>query len=193
MTIALPVQITTLNVDNIAVTVVGLIKHLKNNYYDHLENKYYKYKVLETAKEVGSSLYVGGKTDVNSETVLGDNVNFLGMHVHGEGPVTIGDNFHSGSGCKIITENHNYDTGDAIPYDETYIRRPVEIGDNVWLGTDVTVLPGVSIGEGAIIQAGSVVTTDVPKGAIAGGHPAEVFDERDMEHYENLKAAGKFH
>ncbi|MXR53033.1 acyltransferase [Halovenus sp. WSH3] len=130
---------------------------------------------------------------VNSKTVLGDNVHLIGIQVRGEGRVTIGDNFHAGSGCEIITENHNYDDGEAIPYDDTFVTESVEIGDNVWLGIDVTVLPGVSIGEGAIIQAGSVVTQDIPKGAIAGGHPAEVFEHRDMDHYETLKAEGKFH
>jgi acetyltransferase-like isoleucine patch superfamily enzyme len=53
----------------------------------------------------------------------------------------------------------------------------VEIQDNVWLGARVTITPGVTIEEGAI----------------AGGHPAEVFDYRDMDHYNRLKEAGKFH
>jgi acetyltransferase-like isoleucine patch superfamily enzyme len=54
-------------------------------------------------------------------------------------------------------------------------------------------LGGVSIGEGAIIQAGSVVVKNIPKYAIAGGHPATVFKYRDIDHYERLKAEGKFH
>jgi acetyltransferase-like isoleucine patch superfamily enzyme len=153
---------------------------------------YYREEIKNTAREVGSDLYVGGESHVNSKTVLGDNVNFIGMKIKGEGRMTIGDNFHAGSGCVIITANHNYDDGDAIPYDDTYICEAVQIGDNVWFGMDVTVLPGVSIGEGAVIQTGSVVTEDVPNGAIAGGHPAEVFDHRDMTHYETLKAEGKF-
>ena len=57
----------------------------------------------------------------------------------------------------------------------------------------VIVLGGVTIGEGAIIQAGSVVVNDIPKYAIAGGHPAKVFAARDIAHYEELKALGKFH
>jgi acetyltransferase-like isoleucine patch superfamily enzyme len=69
----------------------------------------------------------------------------------------------------------------------------VIIEDNVWLGSKVTLLPGITIEEGAIIQAGSTVTSDVPKGAIAGGHPAKVFSKRDMKHYEKHKKEGNFH
>jgi acetyltransferase-like isoleucine patch superfamily enzyme len=57
----------------------------------------------------------------------------------------------------------------------------------------VIVLPGVTIGEGAIIQAGSVVVKDIEKCAIAGGHPAKTFKYRDTEHYEKLKKEKKFH
>lgn len=175
----------------IAITIAGLLESFVNGPYDHLKNEYYKRRIEETAEEVGEGLFVGGESRVNSRTVLGDNVHFMGMHVRGEGSVTIGDNFHSGSGCEIMTENHNYE-GEALPYDDTYIRKSVEIGDNVWFGIGVMVIPGVTIGEGAIIQSKSVVTTDIPRGAIAGGHPAEVFDERDMDHYERLKSQGKF-
>ena len=73
------------------------------------------------------------------------------------------------------------------------ISKGVVIEDNVWLGNRVIVLPGVTIGEGAIIQAGSVVVNDIPKYAIAGGHPAKVFSSRDKDHYEKLKKEGKFH
>ena len=82
---------------------------------------------------------------------------------------------------------------EAIPYDDTVISKDVVIEDNVWLGNRVIVLPGVTIGEGAIIQAGSVVVKDIPKCAIAGGHPANVFSSRDKDHYEKLKKEGKFH
>ncbi|HHT0934569.1 TPA: acyltransferase, partial [Serratia marcescens] len=58
---------------------------------------------------------------------------------------------------------------------------------------NVIVLPGVSIGEGAIIQAGSVVVKDIEPYAIAGGHPAKPFSQRDVAHYLQLKAEGKFH
>ena len=114
------------------------------------------------------------------------------MKIQGTANVVIGDNFHSGIECMIITDTHNYE-GKAIPYDDTVISKDVVIEDNVWLGNRVIILPGVTIGEGAIIQAGSVVVKDIPKYSIAGGHPAEVFKSRDKDHYEKLKKEGKFH
>lgn len=142
------------------------------------------------AKYIGK-VQVNNKTVVTDKTFLGDNVNFNGMHIAGCGNVYIGNNFHSGTDCMIITQNHNYE-GNAIPYDETYICKDVVIEDNVWIGSRVILLPGVTIGEGAIIQAGSVVTTNIPKYSIAGGHPAKVFSHRDKEHYEQLKKQKKF-
>lgn len=91
-----------------------------------------------------------------------------------------------------MTYNHNY-KGAAIPYDETYIVEDTMIGDNVWFGLEVIVLPGVSVGEGAIVQAGSVITSDVPALAIVGGHPARQFSTRDAHHYQTLKTLRKFY
>jgi acetyltransferase-like isoleucine patch superfamily enzyme len=131
---------------------------------------------------------------VKKNTYLGKNVNFNGMKIKGNAKVTIGDNFHSGQDCIMITSYHKYDGGDAIPYDtKENIDKDIIIEDNVWLGDRVIVLGGVKIGEGAIVQAGAVVVKDVPKYAIVGGNPAKVFKYRDIEHYEKLKKEGKFH
>ncbi len=139
-------------------------------------------------------LYVNFRSRVTRNTYLGCNVNFNGMHIRGRGRVTIGNNFHSGQDCLILTDSHKYDGGNAIPYDtEVSITRDVVIADNVWFGDRVLVLPGVHIGEGAIIQAGSVVVRDIEALGIAGGHPAKVFKWRDRANYANLKLAGKFH
>ena len=136
-------------------------------------------------------LYVNGFSRVTKKTILGKNVSFNGMAIQGCGEVSIGDNFHSGIGCMIITQNHNYE-GELLPYDNTYICKEIRIEDNVWLGHRVIILPGVTIGEGAIVQAGAVVTTNIPSCAIVGGNPAKVFKYRDKEHYERLKKEGKF-
>ena len=69
----------------------------------------------------------------------------------------------------------------------------INIGDCVWLGNNVIILGGVTIGEGAIIQAGSVVCKDVPAYAVAGGHPATPLKYRDIEHYKKLKSEGRYH
>lgn len=148
--------------------------------------------VRSQAGSVAGPLRVNGWSSVSAQTHLGRNVHFNGLIVSGSGAVTIGDNFHSGPGCLFITQFHNYDAGTALPYDETVILKPIVIGDNVWLGSRVIILGGVTIGEGAVIQAGSCVVTDIPRCAIAGGHPAKVFRSRDIEHYERLKAAGRF-
>jgi len=153
----------------------------------------YTARVRRQAKAVHGRLTVNGYSSVNPSTVLGDNVNFNGLRVAGDGAVTIGSNFHSGPDCLLITQIHNYDHGEAVPYDSTYVLKPIVIENNVWLGSRVIVLGGVTIGEGAIIQAGSCVVSDIPKCAIAGGHPAKPFRMRDLEHYERLKKAGRFH
>lgn len=148
--------------------------------------------VRRRAAEVGKGLYCAAPVRVTRQTRLGEHVHFNGAVFYGGGPVTIGNWFHSGEGLRIFTRNHNYE-GEAIPYDETYVRKPVTIGDCVWVGAYVILLPGTTIGEGAIIQAGSVVHGEIPPMAIAGGNPAKVFAWRDKDRYQRLKASGRFH
>jgi len=125
-------------------------------------------------------------------THLGNNTNFNGMIIKGNGNVEIGDNFHSGENCKIINSFHKYNDGDSIPYDSIIkINKNILIKQNVWLGDNVIILGGVEIEEGAIIQAGAVVVQNVPKYAIVGGNPAKIFKYRNIDHYEKLKSLNK--
>lgn len=156
-----------------------------------LLKKFYTLKVQRQARSYQSPLFINGRSSITKTTVLGSNVHFNGMVISGCGTVTIGDNFHSGTECQMIAQNHNYN-GTKLPYDETYICKDINIEDNVWLGNRVIVLGGVTIGEGAIIQAGSVVVSDIAKYAIAGGHPCRPFAQRDVEHYTSLKSQRKF-
>lgn len=126
------------------------------------------------------------------KTQIGDNCHFNGMKIFGNGKVIIGNNFHSGKNIRILTTFHNFDKGTALPYDNTTYDRDVVIEENVWLGESVMILGGVTIGEGAVIQAGSVVCKDIPPLAVAGGHPAVPFKYRDKDHYNRLKNAGSF-
>lgn len=161
--------------------------------YKKIKREIYTKKVIRQCAAHNGRPIVNGMSSVTKNTYLGENVNFNGLQISGGGKVRIGDNFHSGPDCLIITQNHNFDNGKAIPYDNTYIYKDVTIGDNVWLGSRVIILGGVTVGEGAIIQAGSCVVSSIPAYAIAGGHPAKVFSQRNIEHYEKLKAEGKFH
>ena len=67
----------------------------------------------------------------SNKTIIGYNGNFDGIKITGKGNVSIGYNFHSGGGILILTSNHNYDFGEAIPYDSTTIDGDVKIENNV--------------------------------------------------------------
>lgn len=129
---------------------------------------------------------------LNGSISFGINNHFNGAELQGQGGIIIGDNFHSAKGLVILTQNHNW-KGNTLPYDDTVIKKKVVIGDNVWIGMNVIILPGVKIGEGCIIQAGSVVSRNIPDLAIAGGNPAVVIKQRDHDHYYGLKKSEKFH
>lgn len=158
--------------------------------YRQLMRAYYTQRVKRQCRHYEGPLYINRRSNVNCFTILGANVHMNGLCVGGSGKVHIKDNFHCGEECLIITSVHNYH-GEALPYDTTSIHKDVTIEDNVWLGTRVIILGGVNIGEGAIIQAGSVVVKDIPPCAIAGGHPAQVFAYRDKVHYNRLKNEGR--
>lgn len=149
------------------------------------------WKAKRAMKSYGVGLRVNFPCVFMGEVTVGNHCNFNGMQVIGGGKVHFGDYFHSGTECMIITQNHNYE-GDMIPYDNTYVYKNVTIGECVWFGNRVIVTGNVTIGEGAIIAAGSVVCKDVPPLAIVGGNPAKVIKYRDKEHYYKLKADGKF-
>ena len=157
-----------------------------------LRTKFFTMLCKGSAKKIGNGVHINKMCKFSRNTVIGDNCHFNGMRISGYGNVTISSNFHSGENIRILTTYHNFDHGEAIPYDNTSYSKDVVIEDNVWLGESVMILGGVTIGEGAVIQARSVVCKDVPPLAIAGGHPAVPFKYRDKEHYDRLKAEGKF-
>ena len=109
------------------------------------------------------------------------------------GDLRIDNNVIFGPRVTIHTSNHRYEGAGALPYDGVTILKPVHIYPNVWVGANTLIAPGVTINEGAVIAMGSVVTKEVPAGAIVGGNPARVLKFRDMERYEKLKTEKKFY
>ncbi|MDT6979890.1 sugar O-acetyltransferase [Levilactobacillus zymae] len=123
--------------------------------------------------------------DYGRYTTLGDhfygNTNFT---VLDSCPVTIGDNVMCGPNVTLVTAMHplryqdrNLRTRpDGSTYDLEYAK-PITIGNNCWLASNVTVIGGVTIGDGCVIGAGSVVTRDIPANSLAVGNPCRVLRE----------------
>lgn len=103
----------------------------------------------------------------------------LGINCKVRGPLEIGDNVMMGPDVVIMTNSHNFERID-IPMNiqGSAVPKRVVIGNDVWIGTRVIILPGVEIGDGAIIGAGAVVTKNIPSMAVVGGCPAKVIKYR---------------
>jgi acetyltransferase-like isoleucine patch superfamily enzyme len=88
------------------------------------------------------------------------------------GNIFIGDNVIFGPGVKIFTENHSFKINNEYFRLQDEIRNDVIIGNNVWVGSNVVLLPGIIIEDNVVIAAGSVVNKNVPKGTLYAGNPA---------------------
>ncbi len=86
--------------------------------------------------------------------------------------VIFGDNIFIGPNCGFYTPNHPLDAKTRNKGIETAL--PIKIGNNVWLGGNVVVLQGVTVGDNSVIGAGSVVTKDIPSNVVAAGNPCKV-------------------
>lgn len=159
-------------------------------------------KVRRIGENIGQPLkYVnqGWKSPIITDS-RGKGTFFIGVGSHLKsdsfieymGGVSIGDYFHTGRGLTIFSANHDYDSDDKIPYGDNVILKEVVIGDFVWCGANVTILPGIHIGDGAIIGSGSVVTKDVPECAVVGGNPARILKYRNKESFYRLKSEGMY-
>ncbi len=144
-----------------------------------LNNKYHSpQEIVEifsklTCKNVDKSfrLFPPFYTDCGKNITVGKNV-FInsGCKFQDQGGIFIDDGCLIGHNVIITTLNH-----DISPSKRQALHpKPVKIGKNVWIGASVTILPGVSVGDNAIIGAGSVVVKDVPKNTVVVGNPAKV-------------------
>lgn len=100
------------------------------------------------------------------------------VFIDGWGGVTIGDYVRIAHRVSIISEDHLFDDPSLPIYTQGKIGKKVVINDDVWIGCGAIILKGVTIGHGAIIGAGSVVTKDVPKNAVVVGNPARIVKYR---------------
>ena len=111
--------------------------------------------------DYGSNCSIGAGTYINHGAYLMDCAK-----------ITIGQHCFIGPGCGMYTAIHP-----ILPQERNSgmeLCKPITLGDNVWLGGDVTILPGVTIGSNTVIGAGSVVVKDIPSGVVAVGNPCKV-------------------
>lgn len=99
--------------------------------------------------------------------------NNIGCYIQGRSGIIIGNNCRFGPGVGLISSNHSLNNYDVWDKTDSII-----IGNNVWLGMNVVVMPSVSIGDNVIIGANSVVTKDIPSNSIAVGNPCRVIKEK---------------
>lgn len=126
-----------------------------------------------TGKPVDESvtLFPPFNSDFGKNIILGRRI-FInaGCKVQDQGGVTIGDDTLIGHNVVIATLNHDLSPSRRADMHPA----PVTIGSNVWIGSNATILPGVHIGDDAVVAAASVVTKDVPAGAVVVGSPARM-------------------
>lgn len=103
----------------------------------------------------------------------------IGVNAKIYGACRIGSHVMMGQDCTIITRNHRHDRTDIPMMEQGFEEeQPVTIGNDVWIGDRVTILPGVEIGDGCILAAGAVVTQSIAPYSIAAGVPARVIKKR---------------
>ena len=107
------------------------------------------------------------------DVTIGDHTR-IGIHCTVIGPVNIGNNVNLAQGITVTALNHNFEDVTRRIDEQGISTKPVVIGDDVWIGANAVILPGVTIGRHVVVAAGAVVTKDVPDNCIVGGVPAKV-------------------
>ncbi len=147
-----------------------ITSHINNAYHTPDELRKLISELIAKPLDDGFGLFPPFYTDCGQNITIGQNTFInMGCKFQDWGGITIGDHCLIGHNCTICTVNHSKDPerrGDMTC-------SPVKIGNKVWVGANVTILPGVSIGDGAIIAAGAVVNKDVEANTIVGGIPAK--------------------
>lgn len=118
--------------------------------------------------DYGSNISIGKNFYTNYNCVILDGAK-----------VAFGDNVFIAPNCVFSTAGHPIDVEQRNAGLE--IALPITVGNNVWIGANVTVLPGVTIGNNTVIGAGSVVNKDIPDGVVAAGNPCEVIRQITQE------------
>ncbi len=107
------------------------------------------------------------------DVIIGDHTR-VGLHNTVIGPVTIGNHVNLAQGITVTALNHNFEDKELRIDEQGVSTNPVIIGDDIWIGANAVILPGVTIGNHSVVAAGAVVTKDVPPHTLVGGVPAKI-------------------
>ena len=110
------------------------------------------------------------------DVIIGDHTR-IGLHNTIIGPVTIGSHVNLAQGITITALNHNFSDAEKRIDEQGVNTTPVVIEDDIWIGANAVVLPGVTIGQHSIVAAGAIVTKDVPPHSLVAGVPAKVIKQ----------------
>ena len=129
-------------------------------------------------RHCGKNVNIERQAFFSPDLSIGDNSG-VGIRCEVYGPVTIGNDVMMGPDVVVYTSGHRFDRVDITMIEQGYTEpRPVNIGNDVWIGRRAIIMPGVTIGDGCVIGAGAVVTKDIPPYSLAGGVPAKVIKSR---------------
>ena len=110
------------------------------------------------------------------DVTIGDHTR-IGIHCTVIGPVCIGNNVNLAQGITVTALNHNFEDTTRKIDEQGISTKPVVIGNDVWIGANAVILPGVTIGQHVVVAAGAVVTKDVPDYSLVAGIPAKVIKQ----------------
>ena len=151
---------------------------INTGYHDGEELRALFSQLIGKPVDEGFGLFPPFTTDFGKNITLGKRV-FInsGCRFQDQGGITIGDDVLLGHNVVLATLNHD----PVVARRASMLPAPIGIGDKVWIGANATVLPGVTIGKGAIVAAGAVVHRDVPPFTVVGGVPARILRELSQE------------
>ena len=167
------------------------ISKIKWGKFLRLGNQVYVSALSKNGIQFGNNVSIGAFSrvivstslnDIGDKIVIGNNVGIGEFaYLGGAGGLEIGDECIVGQYLSCHPENHNYENINLSIRYQGVSRKGIKIGKNCWIGSKVTILDGVSIGNGSIIAAGSVVTKSFSENSIIGGVPAKLLKSRTNE------------
>lgn len=110
------------------------------------------------------------------DVIIGDHTR-IGLHNTIIGPVTIGSHVNLAQGITVTALNHNFEDSDKRIDEQGVSTTPVTIEDDIWIGANAVILPGVTIGNHSVVAAGAVVTKDIPPHSLVAGVPAKIIKQ----------------